>query len=291
MKRFFTLFIIFLTGLTIVSLFSSEPAFAAGAEENSIFFSSEKGRLDWGQNYIEAIGVGVVPKGKSGAQGKALARRGAIVDLQRNLLEFVVGVRIDAETTMDDFMAEDRVRTELDGMIKNVQIGEGRWDGESYTVSGRIKLPQLLVIVKPSLPPAPPAPKPEPEEAPRSEPKSSGSTSAPKTSGRFTGLVIDARHLSIVPSLSFRVVDGSGREVYGINFVDSNICEQSGLATYYNNLNYAKGELRVAANPIVTKAVRVLGNGDIVIPDSDSARVRGSSYDFRRECKVIIVCK
>jgi hypothetical protein len=293
MKRFFTLFIAFLTCFATAPTLLSGAASAAGAEVNAIFFSNEKGRLDWGQNYIEATGIGVVPKDKSGAQGKALARRGAIVDLQRNLLEFVVGVRVDATTTMEDFMANDEVRTRVSGMIKNVQVGEGRWDGESYTVSGRVQLPQLLVIVTPSLPPAPPAPKPEaPSESQRSEPASpSSSKSAPNTSGRFTGLVIDARHLSIVPSLSFSVVDESGREVYGINFADPKFSAQSGLAVYQNNLNYAKGELRVAANPIVTKAIRISAGGGIVIPSSDAAKVRGSSYDFRRACKVIIVCK
>ena len=223
--------------------------------------------------------MAVAPKGTTGAQAKALARRGATVDLQRNLLEFLNGVQVDARTTMNDFMAEDRVRTEVHGLIRNVEILEGEWDGESYTVSGRIRLPQLLVIVTPSI------------EAKGSKPKPA-SSSAPKTSGKFTGLVIDARHLQITPSLSFKVVDEGGREVYGINFADPKFAAQSGLATYYNNLDYAKGEIRVATNPIVTKAVKLSqDNLAIVIPNSAAAKVRGSSYDFRKECKVIIVCK
>jgi hypothetical protein len=215
----------------------------------------------------------------TGAQGKSLARRGAIVDLQRNLLEFLAGVQVDARTTMNDFMAEDRVRTEVHGLIRNIELLDGEWDGESYTVSGRVKLPELLVIVAPAV--AAKAPKPQAQ-----------SSGAPRTAGRFTGLVIDARHLPVVPSLSFRVVDEGNREVYGINFADQKFYLQSGLATYYNNMEYAKGEIRVATNPIVTKATRLSdGNVDIVIPNADAARARGSSYDFRKECKVIIVCK
>jgi hypothetical protein len=126
----------------------------------------------------------------------------------------------------------------------------------------------------------------------KSKPASSGAQSAPKTSGKFTGLVIDARHLQITPSLSFSVVDEGGREVYGIRFADPKFAAQSGLATYYNNIDYAKGEIRVATNPIVTKAVKLSQNNfAIVIPNSAAAKVRGSSYDFRKECKVIIVCK
>jgi hypothetical protein len=88
------------------------------------------------------------------------------------------------------------------------------------------------------------------------------------------------------------VVDESGREVYGINFTDSKFAAQSGLACYYNNIEYAKGEIRVATNPIVTKAMRLgSDNVAIVIPNSAAAKIRGSSYDFRKECKVIIVVK
>ncbi|NLM71129.1 MAG: hypothetical protein GX181_04090 [Synergistaceae bacterium] len=107
----------------------------------------EKPLIDWGQTYIEGTGMAVAPEGTTGAQAKALARRGALVDLQRNMLEFVCGVQIDSRTTMDDFMAEDMVRSEVHGMIRNVEMLKGEWDGESYTVTGRIKTEQLRQIV------------------------------------------------------------------------------------------------------------------------------------------------
>jgi hypothetical protein len=108
--------------------------------------TKEYGLVDWGQNYLEATGMAVAPTGKEGPQGKALARRGAIVDLQRNLLESIGGVQIDSRTTMNDFMAEDRVRSEVHGLIQRVELLDGAWDGESYTVTGRIRLTDLRVI-------------------------------------------------------------------------------------------------------------------------------------------------
>jgi len=124
-----------LCGLTI--------AFAAPVpveKEKDIFSLSEE--------YIESTGMAVAPKGMQGAQGRALARRGAIVDLQRNLLEYLKGVQIDARTTMDEFMADDRVRSEISGAIKNVELLKGEWDGEAYTVTGRLKLVQIIGIVE-----------------------------------------------------------------------------------------------------------------------------------------------
>jgi hypothetical protein len=253
----------------------------AADKQNSVIVEKERGLIDWTQNYIEATGMAVNPTAGKGAQGKALARRGAIVDLQRNLLEFIVGVQVDSRTTMDDFMASDRVRSEVHGMIRNVEIMDGTWDGESYIVSGRIRLPQVLVIVEP-----------ECRERQITTPKPKTTSKPSSTKGRYTGLVIDVRHLPLVPTLTFRVLDASGHEVYGISYADPKFAAQSGLGSYYNNIEYAKGELRVATSPIVTKAVRLASdNYDIVIPNDAAAKVRGSSYDFRKECKVILVVK
>ena len=242
----------------------------------AVVVKTENGLMNWTENYIEATGMAVAPTGKKGGQGKALARRGATLDLQRNLLEFMKGVRIDGQTTMNDFMAEDRVRSEISGIIKNVEVMRGEWDGETYTVTGRIKLPPVRAVVAPKIP----VDKSHKEAKPK------------KSAGRYTGLIIDARHLPLVPSMSFRVLDESGKPVYGMEFVDQDRFLQSGLCAYYNNINYAKGEVHVASNPIVTKAVKLKnGNVDIVIPNSAAAKVRGSSYDFRKDCKVIVVSK
>jgi len=250
----------------------------------TVVIQKDRNILDWGKNYIESTGMAVAPKGMSGAQAMALARRGAIVDLQRNLLEFLNGVQVDSRTTMDDFMASDRVRTEVSGIIKNVELLEGTWDGEAYTVTGRIKLPELRVVVAANLPPNP-VNVTIVEEEKKTPP-------ARRTGSRYTGLVIDARHLSLVPAMTFNVLDESGRTVYGIEFVDQQRYLQSGLCSYYHNINYAKGEGLVAPSPISAKAVRLAsGNVDIVISNSDAARVRNSTYDFRREGKVAIVSK
>ncbi|MCL1875449.1 MAG: hypothetical protein FWF87_04220 [Synergistaceae bacterium] len=252
---------------------------AFASDPDSVVVEKERGLIDWSENYIEATGMAVAPKNTQGAQARALARRGAIVDLQRNLLEFTNGVQIDARTVMDDFMAEDRVRSEVHGLIKGVELLKGEWDGEAYTVTGRIKLAQLRVIVAPSIPRDKTI-----IEIEKKEP-------APKKS-KHTGLIIDVRHLPLVPAMTFRVFDEGGRAVYGMEFVDEDAFLQSGICSYYNNINYAKGEIHVAPSPISTKAIRLsTGNVDIVIPNSAASQVRGSSYDFRRDCKVIIIVK
>ncbi len=287
MKRTVTLFMMVFFGVfAVVGFLGCVSAIAAdtdltdmGADDGedgpgAVIVRKENGLIDWTENYIEAKGMAVAPTGTKGAQSKALARRGAILDLQRNLLEFIKGVQIDSKTTMIDFMAEDRVKSEVSGMIKNVEVMDGTWDGESYTVSGRIRIAQIRTTVAPNV-----------KGKKVVEPKQ-------KSTGKFTGLVLDVRDLPLVPSLTFRVLDEGGKPVYGMDFVDYDKYMQSGLCAYYHNLNYAKGETHVATNPIVTKALRLGdGNVDIVVSNAVASNIRGSSYNFRKECKVIVVSK
>lgn len=305
MKKF-RVFLIALLALSFIIC----PAYAEFVEvdkttgttttSNSVVTQKEKGLVDWTNNYVEATGMAVAPTGTKGAQAKALARRGAMVDLQRNLLEFMVGVQIDAETRMEDFMVNDKVRSEVHGIIRNVETISGEWDGESYTVKGRLKLGQIRTIIAPHIPPAKVYPEvgatPDVEiyidDTPEPAPKKAPVKKAPAKKARYTGLVIDVRHLPYVPAMSFQVFDTNGRPVYGMNFVNQKNYLQSGICAYFNNINVARGDLMVSPSPIVARAVKLgKNNVNIYISNSDAAKVRSSSYDFRKECKVIIVSK
>lgn len=313
--RFIVMLLILVALLISPALAFEEVDHTAGKDDSAatpannppVVTQKEKGLVDWTNNYVEATGMAVAPTGTRGAQAKALARRGAMLDLQRNLLEFLVGVQIDADTRMENFMAEDRVRSELHGIIRNVEATSGEWDGESYVMKGRIKLGQIRTLIAPSLPPAP-AVYPEvgagPDITIYEEPEIEVEIShrAPRKPGtprkstggkaRYTGLVIDVRHLPYVPSMTFQVYDASGRAVYGMNFVNRSSFLSSGICSYFSNINAAKGEIFVASNPIVTKAIRLgKSNVDIFISNSVAAKIRSSSYDFRKDCKVIIVSR
>ena len=253
------------------------PSYQAPPRETLVVDDSEFARINWTEDYVEASGQAVPPDGKENTpQGKLLARRGAVVDLQRNLLEFIQGVRVDAKTTMTDFMVRDEVRTSVQGLIKAVEIEEGSWDGEVYTVKGREKLEKIRSALLPALPV-----KPTVKTVPTQKPKSGGSS----------GLLVDVRHLPLIPALTFRVVDEKGKEVYGLAFADQERFLSSGLCDYHTNIAYAKGAPRIAAAPLVIKAVRTLSpeNVDIVISNADAARIRGNSFDFRIPCRVTVV--
>ena len=128
-----------------VVFFCAFCAFCALAEAAE----KESAPVDWGRTYIEATGMAHAPHNAYGAHARALARRGAIVDLQRNLLKSIGKIQVDSSTTMNNFMAGDkvyRISSEISGLVQGVQVLDGKWDGEAYTVTGRIRTDGLRVL-------------------------------------------------------------------------------------------------------------------------------------------------
>ncbi|MDD4575283.1 MAG: hypothetical protein PHI36_02530 [Bacteroidales bacterium] len=104
------------------------------------------GKVDWTDQYVEAKGMSVIDneRFKNPAQAKLMARRGAIVDAQRNLLEIVKGVRVVSETKVVDMMTEsDYILTQIDGVLKNAEM-----IGEAVEKEGIIEVRMRVPIYK-----------------------------------------------------------------------------------------------------------------------------------------------
>jgi hypothetical protein len=92
--------------------------------------SDSNGTINWGAQYVEAEGQGVIDtiRFKNKAQARAMAIRGAVVVAQRNLLEIIKGVNIVGETTVEDMITtKDVVQSKIEGVIKGaIMIGKPR---------------------------------------------------------------------------------------------------------------------------------------------------------------------
>ena len=87
---------------------------------------------------ITADGYGRYPAGMPVSIAKIQARRAAVVDAQRNLLESIKGVAIDSETTVENFMLKnDVIHSKVSGIIKGAQVisEEALPDGYKVTVA------------------------------------------------------------------------------------------------------------------------------------------------------------
>ncbi|MER2493339.1 LPP20 family lipoprotein [Catenovulum sediminis] len=88
-------------------------------------FVGAAGAVNWTQGKIQAEGMGAAPPNKPPHVAPLLACRAAIADAQRNLLEAVKGVRVQANTVVERYMlASDEIRTSVEGVIRNATITE-----------------------------------------------------------------------------------------------------------------------------------------------------------------------
>lgn len=137
---------------------------------------TDKGVIDWTEQYVEATGMSAIDTArfKIKAQAKLMARRGAIVDAQRNLLEIINGVRVVGETKVEDMIAtNDYIYSRVDGVIKGaVMVGEPIEQDGLFMVTMRVPLYEkdglapAVVDDKKITPPTPPVPTPTNDDIP-----------------------------------------------------------------------------------------------------------------------------
>ncbi len=99
---------------------------------------------EWASQVVSAKGTGIAPEG-SGTEGKLAAARAAEIDAKRNLAEMVYGVKIDSDTTVQDFAVEnDNIKAEVQTFLAGAQVSEPRFleDG-SAEVEAQISLTSL----------------------------------------------------------------------------------------------------------------------------------------------------
>lgn len=98
---------------------------------------------DWVKNTVKATGSGVKPEtAENEAQAKLMALRAAKLDAMRNISEQINGLRIDANTTVKDFVAtNDQIRTEMDNYLTGVKTVSEKYDATTGEAQVEIEAP------------------------------------------------------------------------------------------------------------------------------------------------------
>lgn len=202
----------------------------------------EKGTINWGTKFITAKGFVPITK------NEALARRGAIVAANRRLLELIRGVHIDSKTLVSNLMdVSDVVRQEINGVVSNAVIKEEWQENGNYVVIMQAPVGNFIsAIIKEKKIPTPDF----------------------LENSKYTGLVIDARGLSLEPAIFVNIYNGKdGVKVCGpihpvYRFSAKNL----------DGIN----EDRIGANPLRIEAKGTTGPGgvDITISNGNAKKVR-----------------
>lgn len=237
------------------------------------------GEVNWSSNIIRAVGSGAPsPDASNVAVARLGAERAAKLEAMRNLLETVKGVRIDSQTTVVNFTTQsDVINSRIEGFVKGARVVKTKYlsDGGVEVI---IEVPiagGFADTVYGNIP-------------------NLGSVPVPKAgSPVFTGLIIDARGTGARPAMSPKIVDEDGKEVYGSAFVSKEFAIKQGIVGYAKDVNAAKQNERVSANPIVVKGLKTVGSGgsDIVISNADAAALRDASKNlsFLEQTRVLVV--
>jgi hypothetical protein len=135
------------------------------------------------------------------------------------------------------------------------------------------------------------APEPKAQPTPEPEPKAQPTPETPAVN--YTGLLIDARGLSLRPAMSPKIVDENGEEVYGSVMVSREYAIQQGMAGYAKNVESAAQNPRIASTPLQVKAKDVSGKArtNLMVSNDQAQQIKQLSKDsdVLEKCKVMIV--
>ena len=246
-----------------------------------------EGSVDWSQRFIVATGIGAPnPDLPQSAQRPAAIRAAQQIAL-RNALETVKGIFINSSTTVKNFMVEsDIITSNVNGYVKGFEQ-DGR---TKYMNDGSVEITMKVpidgiggigeMLIGNSIGEKPAITKFEGKKS--------------KKQVVFTGLIVDCKGLTIKPALSPRILDETGREVYGSAYVSREWAIKQGIIGYAKNTEGAvKLVDRIGSTPGQIKALKAHGENstDVVISNDDAADVRSvaKNLKFLSECRVVFV--
>lgn len=265
---------------TLLAIFAATASFAQVTQT-----VGASGAIDWSQQKLRSTGIAAPnPNLPFGAQRPAALEAAKLVAL-RNLLQTVNGMAITSETTVKNMVLEnDEIRTSVEGFVRGFTVVDTRYMSDtSVEVDVEVPMAGLADLLLPpgravpigGVPGYPPA-----------------GTAAP-ASGAATGLIINAKGLSVTPAMAPKILDEDGNEVYGSKYVDREWAVKQGMVGYAKDVPSARTNQRVAPNPLVINAVKALGNNkaDVVISNADAQMLkqRSESESFLTKCQVIVV--
>ena len=247
---------------------------------STCFAADVEGKVDWDGNIIQVTGVGSAPESVTRPDIKhQIARRTAMLDGYRNMLELVKGINIDSNTTISTLstpgtsMYSDTITSNINGVVRGARvISEKQNDDGSYSVTMAIKLFGAGSVAAAVVQPNQPTAFPEPTAVPAA---TSAKTVTDENLNMVTGVIVDARGLGLKRCMSPRIYDTTGRLVYGDKFVSYDFVVKYGMASYQPADKINSGLLtRAGEHPLMIKAVGLKNfNSDIVVSVADADKM------------------
>lgn len=229
---------------------------------------------------VTADGFGTLPVGRPAAQAKLMARRAAVVDGQRNLLESIYHLSVDSNTTVENsVLTSDVIQTKVSGILSGARVVSEEFDGGIYHVvmavpkygAGSVADVVYRDVLKST--------SAEPMDTPSAD-YEEDTTDVTSSTG-YTGLIINAKGLPLERTFCPGIFDTNGRAIYGVRNVDPDYAVAHGVAAYAEGeeawTDAEIGNGRAGTNPLIIQAVglreRTKHQCDVVVSVEDGNRI------------------
>lgn len=254
----------------ILTCLVASGAWAAGkptpAQRAAPAQSQPRGGVDWQEQVLTATGSGAPDlRATTPAQARLGAETAAKLDAFRNLLAQAKGLQLESGKTLGDTLGDDATRGHVEGVLRGFKVTHKRYFSDNgVEIDVEVPLSGVLAAL--------------PAQAETVAVSEQGEPSA-------TGLIVDARGLTLTPALAPRLLGPDGKAVYSRAAVRD---EKATVAGYFATLAAAKASARVGDHPLTLKAISAKG-ADLVLSAKDVQALAAQNSAYLAEGKVAIV--
>lgn len=252
----------------------------------AVIENMDTGRIDWTAGIIQAIGSQPPQLNSSGTDIDQKQFSLAKSQAQQRLLATIKSVRISSNRLVDQVLGNQQIMAELQTLIVETPFVKREYLSDRTVrvileISLHGAVSQLLL--------------PREIQPIQAITTTHGIGEAIAAPDPYTGLIVDARALDVLPVLVPKIVDDSGEPVYGASFVSRESVVSRGMVSYVRQQDSVGYEERVGFNPLIIYGLKLAdtAGGAIVVSSGEAAKVREASahLEFLRQCRVIIWVK
>lgn len=232
--------------------------------DNRIFFSSKSTRVGPGTvNWSDLVlSASAFAEPAAGAFGEAtVIEQQARTRLGPDILQAAQELRITSDISAGDILKSGETQSRLlDQELSSWQVVEAR-----YYASKRIEIDgelDLVAWLKPVLNAMALA------DVPQGKARSNN-----------TGVVIDARGVSLEPAIAPRILAPSGESIFGIEAMNALVARKRAPVVYVTSPADPRCVRRAGAEPLLVRAVSSKDGVDIVLAPDDAIRMKTTLMD------------
>lgn len=273
MRHFFYLF--------LIQLLCFACAFSAFCQNHAVIETLKSGTIDWTNRKVTAVSATPAPQKSISEEQKNELFKKVKIDASKKLFATMGNIRINAAKTLNDIIGPrpDLLR-QIQLMINNATVTrKNALKAGSAEIRLQTDLDKGLAQLV------------LPEEIVQIEKIKTSAAPSQQTQGKeYTGVIIDARGLTVIPVMSPKILDENNKEAYGPAFISREHAVQHGTVQYVKGMVENK---RAGARPIVVTGLKSSpeNNADIIISTADSSKLHSNSknLDLLHQGKVVIV--